>query len=124
MFTLFGALALAMSAIGLYGAAAYAVARRARELGIRAALGARRADVVRLVVGEGLRVSLAGLAVGGLAAFAGGRFLASLLFGTTAADPGVYVAAGATLAAASILAALIPALRASRVDPSVVLRAE
>jgi len=124
MFTLFGGLALVVAAIGLYGVIAYSVAQRTHEMGVRAALGAKRADLMRLVVGEGLRVTLAGIALGAVGALAGGRFIAALLFGVSARDPLILGAVATVLVIVAAAASLIPAWRAGRADPSVALRAD
>ncbi|HKG95787.1 MAG TPA: FtsX-like permease family protein, partial [Gemmatimonadaceae bacterium] len=123
-FTAFGALALAMAALGLYAALGYAVAQRAREMGVRAALGATRVDVVRLVLAGALRDAGAGLLLGGAVALAAGRWVAPLLFGVSPRDPLVFGAVAVTLGAVAALAALAPALRAARADPAAVMRAE
>ena len=120
--------AMLLAAIGLYGVIAYSVARRTREIGIRIALGARPGTVVGLVMQHGLIVSLAGLVVGGLlaAGTAGvvGHFVPGMLYGISSADPASWIAAAALLLVVSTLANLIPAWRASRVDPSDALRIE
>ena len=119
---LFAALALALAAIGLYGVLAYSVVQRTREIGIRIALGARRAEVLGLIVRQGMRPALAGIAVGLVAALAATRVLASLLYGVTTTDPSTFVAVPLFLAAVSLLAAWLPARRAAGVDPMVALR--
>jgi predicted permease len=120
----FGLLALLLSAIGLYALLAGAVNERTQEIGIRMALGARRGDVVRLFTGWGLRLALAGMALG-LAASAGlARLMKSLLFGVSPLDPFTLAAAPVVLFAAALLACCIPAYRASRADPKVALRYE
>jgi putative ABC transport system permease protein len=124
MFTIFGGLALLLAAVGLYGVMAYSTAQRTHELGVRIALGARSADVVRLVVGGGLRVAVVGVAIGAGAALIAGRFVAPLLFQISPKDPSVFAVVTLTLLATAALASLVPALRASRVDPAVALRAE
>jgi ABC-type antimicrobial peptide transport system permease subunit len=124
MFSLFGGLALVVAAIGLYGVIAYSVAQRTHEMGVRAALGAERGDLMRLVVGEGLRVTLAGIGLGAIGALAGGRFIASLLFGVSARDPVILGVVAAVLIVVATVASLIPAWRAGRADPSVALRAD
>ena len=124
MFTLFGALALVLAAIGLYSVIAYSVAQRTHELGVRLALGARMHDLVRLVLGEGMRLALAGIAAGGLAAFAASRWVAPLLFHVSPHDPWVYGGVIAVLLAVAALASWLPARRAGRVDPMVALRTE
>ncbi|HWH51422.1 MAG TPA: ADOP family duplicated permease [Gemmatimonadaceae bacterium] len=124
MFSGFGALALVLAAIGLYAVIAFAVAGRTQELGVRIALGARRAHLLQLVLGEGVRVTLVGAAIGIAVAALGGRALDPLLFHESARDPWVYAAVAATLIAVGLVASTIPALRATRVDPNVALRAE
>jgi predicted permease len=124
MFLAFGALALVLAAIGLYSVIAYDVAQRTRELGIRIALGARLDDVVRLVTRDGMRFALVGVVLGGVIAFLAGRWIGPLLYSVSPNDPLVYgVVAGVLLAVAAGASAL-PALRATRVDPSVTLRTE
>lgn len=124
MFSVFGALALVLAAVGLYGVLAYSVAQRTREMGVRMALGAPRGDVVRLVMGEGIRVVAAGLVLGGGVALAAGRFVASLLFETSTLDPMVYGTVAITLLVVAGAASAIPAWRAASVDPSVALRTD
>jgi putative ABC transport system permease protein len=120
----FGMLALLMAAIGLYGVLSYSVSQRMHEMGLRMALGANARDLMRLVVGQGLRVALAGVAAGVLASFAATRLLAGMLFGVSPLDPLTFVCVAAVLVAAALLASFIPARRATRVDPMVALRYE
>jgi predicted permease len=120
----FGALALILASIGLYGLLAYAVARRTNEIGIRMALGAERADVLRMVIRDALRLLGWGVALGLPAAWAASRWVSSMLFGLTPMDAGTILAATALLAGFGLLAGFLPALRASRVDPMVALRYE
>ena len=124
MFSAFGTLALVLSAVGLYGTIGYTVAQRTHELGVRIALGARTGHVLRLVVGEGVRVTAAGIALGLAAALVAGRYVAPLLFDTSPRDPAVLAGVAVTLLAVAVAASLAPAWRATRVDPNVALRAE
>ncbi len=124
MFLAFGGLALVLAAIGLYGVIAYDVAQRNHELGVRIALGARAADVVRLVVGDGIRIALAGVAAGCLLALWAGHWIAPLLFAQSPRDPLVFGLVTAALLIVACLASGLPALRATRVDPNVALRME
>jgi putative ABC transport system permease protein len=124
VFGAFALVALVLAALGLYGLLAYSVSRRTREIGVRVALGAQAADVRRLVLGEGLTLVAAGIAIGLAAAWVASRALDSLLFGVTAADPLTYALGPLVLAAVAAAASLLPARRATRVDPAVALRAE
>ncbi|MGA7413629.1 MAG: ABC transporter permease [Bryobacteraceae bacterium] len=118
----FAGMAMLLGAIGLYGVISYSVAQRTRELGIRAALGAARTDLARLVITQGMILVGVGLAVGLVAALGLTQFLKSMLYGVTAFDPGVLASVTALLAAVALAACWLPALRAARVDPVIALR--
>ena len=120
----FGALALILACVGLYGVLAYSVARRTKELGIRMALGAQRSRVIVMVVKGAIRLVVAGIALGLPAAWVASRWVKSMLFGLTATDPATIAGAAAILATAALVAAYLPARRASRVDPMTALRHE
>jgi predicted permease len=124
MFTVFGILALVVAAVGLYSVIAYTVAQRTHELGVRIALGARSPDVVRLVVGEGLRVSVMGVGIGTVAALAAARYIGPLLFGVSPRDPAVMTGVATILVVVALVASALPAWRASHVDPGTALRAD
>ena len=120
----FATLALVLAAIGLYGVMAYSVTQRMAEIGVRVALGASRPDVMRLIVGQGMRLTLAGLLVGLVGALALTRLMTSLLFGVQPTDPLTIAAVAAFLAAIALVASWIPARRAAGTDPAIALRAE
>jgi putative ABC transport system permease protein len=120
----FGFLALALATVGIYGVVAYATRQRSREIAIRIALGAKRGDVLRLVLGQGLRLTLKGLTVGLLASFALTRLLRGQLFGVTTTDPLTYAGVSLLLCLVSLAACYIPARRATKVNPTVALRSE
>ncbi len=121
---LFAGLAVGLAAIGLYGVISYAVAQRTHELGIRTALGATRADVLTMIVRQGLVLVLLGVAIGIPAAVGLTRVIASQLFGITPTDPATFAAASVVFVGIALLACSIPAHRATKVDPLVALRAE
>jgi putative ABC transport system permease protein len=124
LFEAFALVALALAAVGIYGVLSGSVTERTREIGVRAALGASRGDILGLVVGQGLTLTAAGVAVGVAAAAAASRGLTALLFGVSPLDPATYAGVVALLAVVSALACSMPAWRASRVDPAITLRAE
>jgi putative ABC transport system permease protein len=124
MFLAFGTLALVLAAIGLFSVISYNVAQRKHELGVRVALGAQHGDLVRLVVGEGMRLGLIGVGLGGVAAFASGRWIAPLLFKESPHDPVVFGVVMTVLLIVAFVASLIPARRAASVDPNQALRSD
>jgi ABC-type antimicrobial peptide transport system permease subunit len=123
-YALFGALALLLASVGLFGLMSYSVARRTNEIGIRMALGAQRGDVLRLVIGESMTLVVAGVAIGLAAAIAAGRLVAALLYGLAATDAPTMIAGVIVLIAVSAIAGYLPARRAARVDPLVALHYE
>jgi putative ABC transport system permease protein len=120
----FAAIALLLAAVGIYSLLSYIVRGRSREIGIRTALGARTGDVLRLVIIEGMSPVLVGIAAGTIAAFASARVLKTLVFGVSASDPLTLAAVGATLAIVALMASVVPAYRALRLDPVKALRAD
>jgi ABC-type antimicrobial peptide transport system permease subunit len=124
LLTLFGVLALALAGVGVYGVMAYGVNQRTRELGIRLALGARASSVQAMVLRQGLTLTATGLALGLVGAVALSRLLTTLVYRVSPSDPRVLGVAVLVLALVSVLACLIPAIRATRVDPIDALRSE
>jgi putative ABC transport system permease protein len=121
---IFAGLALVLAAVGIYGLVSHSVGERGREIGIRTALGAQRDEVVRMIVGQGMRVVAAGLALGMAGAYAFGRVLAGQLYEVGVADPWTFAGAPIVLAAVALLANWLPARRAARLDPLAALREE
>ncbi len=124
LFTAFGVLALLITVVGVYGVVAYAVGQRTQEMGVRIALGAKLRDIVRLVLGDGLRVVSLGIVLGVAIAFMLGRLIESFLYGVTPRDSIATLTAVAVMIAVGIAASLVPAWRAGQVDPCEALRQE
>jgi predicted permease len=124
LFTVFGLLALTLAAIGIYGVVSYDVGRRTREMGVRIALGAPRGRVARFVIWQGLTVTLIGIAIGSVVAIGGAKLATPLLVGEAPRDPLVLVVVALVLVLASVMASLLPALRAINTDPAIALRSE
>lgn len=120
----FAAVALALAVLGLYGVVAYAVGQRTREFGLRIALGANRGHIVRLVLGDGVRLAVGGVGAGLLGALWVTQMLEGLLFGTRPEDPATFIGVAALLTMVTMIACYVPARRASRVEPAETLRAE
>ncbi len=120
----FGVLALLLAAVGIYGVMSYVVAGRKREIGLRMALGAQSADVLRLILRQGMLLAAVGSGIGLAIGFGGTRLLKTLLYGVNAADPLTFAAVTLLLTLVTFLACWLPAKRATRVDPMIALRAE
>jgi putative ABC transport system permease protein len=124
LLAIFAGLALVLAAVGIYGVMSYTVAQQTREIGIRIALGAKRRDVLAMTVKQGLRLVGLGLVIGLPSAFILTRVMSSLLFGISAADPITFLSISLVVLAVALLASYIPALRATKVDPMIALRAQ
>jgi putative ABC transport system permease protein len=124
LLSIFAGVALVLASVGLYGVMNYSAMQRTHEVGIRMALGATRGDIMRLVVGNGMLLTVSGIAIGVIASWALTRVMSNLLFGITATDLPTYLGVSAVLAAVALIANYIPARRATRVNPVVALRYE
>ncbi len=124
LLTAFSALALVLSSVGIYGVISYLTGQRTHEIGVRVALGASRSDVLRMVLGEGMRITLIGVAIGLAAAFGLTRLITTIIYGVGATDPITFATVAILLSAIALFACYIPARRAMRVDPMIALRHE
>jgi ABC-type antimicrobial peptide transport system permease subunit len=124
LLSIFASLALLLSSIGIYGVISYLASQRTREIGIRVALGAQRRDVLRMMLGEGMKMALVGVAIGVAVALGLTRLISQMLFGVSPTDPLTFFAVALVLTGAALAACYIPSRRAMRVDPIVALRYE
>jgi ABC-type antimicrobial peptide transport system permease subunit len=124
LLSIFGGLALVLASVGIYGVISYAVSQRTREIGVRMALGARPADVLRMILSEGLKLVAVGVALGLVAAVMLTRLLEGMVYGVSMRDPLIFVLVNLLLVTVSLAACYVPARRAMRVDPLVALRYE
>ena len=124
LLTIFASVALALASVGIYGVISYNVTQRTNEIGVRVALGAQRSDVVALVVGQAMAMATVGVGIGVLLALWSGKGLSRMLFGVGPRDPLVLGGASVFLLVVALAAALAPALRASRIDPTIAMRAD
>jgi putative ABC transport system permease protein len=124
LLTIFAGSSLVLAAVGIYGVIAYTVTQRTQEIGIRMALGAQRSTVLRMVIGQAMRLAIVGVLTGTVMAFALTRLMAGLLFGVTPGDPTTFSVAAGVLCAVAIIASYVPGRRATRVDPAIALRTD